>query len=56
MEELAPGDTFLIKGNRMFRRGEKVRTRIKAVEVKTGKVYLFSPVYEVIKHADSNIS
>lgn len=56
VEELAPGDTFLIKGNRMFKRGEKVRTRIKAVEVKTGKVYLFSPVYEVIKHTDSDIS
>lgn len=56
VEELALGDTFMIKGNRLFRRGDKVRTRIKAVEVTTGKVYLFSPVYEVVKHTNSDIS
>ncbi|MFN5421850.1 MAG: SprT-like domain-containing protein [bacterium] len=56
VEELVPGETFHIKGGRLFRRGEKVRTRIKAIEIKTGKVYLFSPVYEVIKHAVSDLS
>lgn len=56
VEELAPGDAFVIKGGRVFRRGEKVRTRIKAIEIKTGKVYLFSPIYEVVKYAMSDIS
>jgi hypothetical protein len=51
VEELVPGDLFLIKNGRVFRREEKLRKRIRAVEVQTGKVYLFSPVYEVKKQA-----
>ncbi len=47
LEQLQEGALFSIKGGRIFKRGEKVRKRYKAVEVKTGKVYLFSPVYEV---------
>jgi SprT protein len=47
IEQLAEGDLFVIKGGRIFRRGEKVRKRYKCTEVKTGKLYLFSPVYEV---------
>jgi hypothetical protein len=50
VEELTIGSLFVIKDNRIFRRGEKVRKRIKAVELSTGKVYLFSPVYEVKLH------
>jgi SprT protein len=48
VEQLADGDLFVIKGGRIFRRGEKIRKRYKCVEVKTGKLYLFSPVYEVV--------
>jgi hypothetical protein len=51
VEELPIGSLFVIKNNRVFRREEKVRKRIKAVELTTGKVYLFSPVYEVKLHA-----
>ena len=47
VEQLPEGDLFSIKGGRIFRKGEKVRKRFKCVEVKTGKLYLFSPVYEV---------
>ncbi len=47
VEELAIGMKFAIKGNRVFECGERVRKRIKATEIATGKVYLFSPVYEV---------
>ena len=47
VEELKIGAKFAIKGNRIFECGERVRKRIKATEVSTGKVYLFSPVYEV---------
>jgi hypothetical protein len=47
VEELAVGMRFTIKGDRVFECGERVRKRIKATEVATGKIYLFSPVYEV---------
>jgi SprT protein len=47
VEALPQGTLFKIKGDRIFRKEEKVRKRYRCVEVKTGKVYLFSPVYEV---------
>ncbi len=47
VEDVPVGALFLIKQNRLFRRAEKGRKRIKAIEVSTGKVYLFSPIYEV---------
>ncbi|WP_336518582.1 SprT-like domain-containing protein [Pollutibacter soli] len=49
VEDLPPASLFRIKGNRIFRKGEKIRKRIQCTEVKTGRVYLFSPVYEVEK-------
>lgn len=47
VEQLSEGALFVIRGGRIFKRGEKIRKRIKCTEVKTGKVYLFSAVYEV---------
>ena len=47
VEELAAGHLFRLKDGRVFRKGEKLRKRFKCIEVKTGKIYLFSPVYEV---------
>jgi SprT protein len=47
VEQLSDGQLFSIKGNRIFKRGEKIRKRYKCVEVKTGKLYLFSGLYEV---------
>lgn len=47
VEALPEGAVFKIKGGRIFRKVEKVRKRFKCMEVATGKVYLFSPVYEV---------
>lgn len=47
VEQLPEGSLFAIKGGRIFKKGERIRTRYKCVEVKTGKFYLFSPVYEV---------
>ncbi|MGG9972399.1 SprT-like domain-containing protein [Ferruginibacter sp. SUN002] len=47
VEALPTGALFSIKGGRVFKKEEKVRKRFKCTEVKTGKVYLFSPVYEV---------
>lgn len=48
VEDVAPGQLFKISGGRIFRRGEKIRKRIRCEEVATQKVYLFSPVYEVV--------
>jgi len=47
VEEISIGSPFMIKNERKFIRQEKIRKRIKAIEVATGKIYLFSPVYEV---------
>ncbi len=49
VEEIATNSLFSIKDGRVFRKGEQLRKRFKCIEVKTGKVYLFSPVYEVEK-------
>jgi len=47
VEELPADALFRIKGGRIFRKGEQLRKRFKCTEIKTGKVYLFSPVYEI---------
>lgn len=47
VEQIPEGSLFEIKGGRVFKRGEKIRKRYKCTEVATGKVYLFSPVYEI---------
>lgn len=47
LEELTLHDLFSTSDGRVFKKGEKLRKRYKCVEVKTGRVYLFSPVYEV---------
>jgi hypothetical protein len=47
VEDIPEGGLFKIKGDRVFKRQNKVRTRYKCIEVATGKLYLFSPVYEV---------
>jgi len=47
VEELATNDLFRTNDGKIFKKAGKLRKRFKCVEVKTGKVYLFSPVYEV---------
>ena len=49
VEALPDGALFKIKGQKIFRKGEKIRKRYKCVEVSTGRLFLFSPVYEVEK-------
>jgi SprT protein len=48
VEELATNALFRTSDGRVFKKGEKLRKRFKCAEVKTGKVYLFSPVYVVV--------
>jgi len=47
VEEITPDGLFRTSDGRVFRKGEKLRKRFRCVEVRTGRVYLFSPVYEV---------
>ena len=47
VEELVNGSLFRISDGRIFEKGPKLRKRFKCKEVKNGKFYLFSPVYEV---------
>ena len=47
VEQLPDGALFVIKGGRIFKKEGKIRKRFKCVEVKTGKFYLFSGMYEV---------
>ncbi|MDB5199048.1 MAG: hypothetical protein JWO92_1011 [Chitinophagaceae bacterium] len=48
VEELPVGSLFKIASGAIFKKGERIRKRFKCVEVATKKVYLFSPVYEVV--------
>jgi SprT protein len=49
VEELPEGKEFKITNGRAFIRGQKMRKRIKCEEIATGKLYLFSPLFEVIQ-------
>jgi hypothetical protein len=47
VEELPLNALFKIEDGKLFKKGEKQKKRFKCEEVKTGKIYLFSPVFEV---------
>ena len=46
-EDIREGEHFKTSDGRIFQRGKQNRKRIECAEVRTGKLYLFSPVYEV---------
>jgi len=47
VESLSEGQLFDIGEGRIFKKGKKLRKRYQCTEIKTGKLYLFSPIYEV---------
>ena len=47
VEQVNEGKLFEIEEGRVFKKGKKLRKRYQCTEVGTGKIYLFSPVYEV---------
>lgn len=47
VEELAMDALFRCNDGRIFKKGKKLRKRFQCTDIKTGRVYLFSPVYEV---------
>src|SRR5690606_11878715 len=50
VEELPEGALFEIEGGRVFRKGKKLRKRFQCKELATGKLYLFSGLYEVVNY------
>jgi SprT protein len=47
VEEVPSHGLFRTPDGRIFQRGDKLRKRYQCSEVASGKIYLFSPVYEV---------
>ena len=47
VEQIREGQMFDAGKGKLFRKGKKLRKRYQCVEIATGKLYLFSPVYEV---------
>ena len=47
VEQIPEGGRFSLEDQRVFQKGKKLRKRYQCVEVATGKLYLFSPIYEV---------
>lgn len=48
VEAVPEGAMFKIKGDRIFKKGPKIRKRHKCMEIGTNKWFLFSGVYEVV--------
>ena len=48
VEQIAEGGIFTLDDGRVFRKGKKLRKRFQCEELSTGKLYLFSPIYEVL--------
>ena len=48
LRTIPEGALFKTDDEKIFRKGEKIRKRFKCEEVKTRKIYLFSPIYEVV--------
>jgi SprT protein len=53
VEQLPENSLFRTTDGRVFNRGEKLRKRYKCRELKTGRWYLFSPVFEVERVVNS---
>ena len=51
VEELPEGALFVLDDGKIFKKGQRLRKRFQCIEVKSGKLYLFSPIYEVKKLA-----
>jgi SprT protein len=48
VEKLPPNSIFEMKNGRVFRKELQIRKRYRCVEIKTGAVYLFNPLAEVV--------
>jgi SprT protein len=48
VEQVPEGKLFRLDNGQIFQKGKKMRKRFQCMEVATGKLYLFSPIFEVI--------
>ncbi len=48
VEKIAEGQHFRWKNGRVFRKVKKIRKRYQCVELSTNRIYLFSPIAEII--------
>jgi SprT protein len=46
IESIPEGSLFKTHDGKIFKKGEKIRKRYKCEELRTRKIYLFSPIYE----------
>ena len=46
IEEMSDEAIFKTNDGRVFKKGEKIRKRYRCIEISTGRIYLFSAVYE----------
>jgi len=56
VEQVTEGASFSLDDGRVFRKGKKLRKRFQCVELSTGKLYLFSAIYEVKLVPAQNLS
>jgi predicted SprT family Zn-dependent metalloprotease len=47
VEQIPEGALFKMEGGAVFRKGKKLRKRFQCIEMDSGKIYLFSAIYEV---------
>jgi SprT protein len=47
VEQVPDGNVFDAGNGKLFKKGKKLRKRYQCQEVATGRIYLFSPIYEV---------
>lgn len=47
VEQVNEGALFQLDSGMLFKKGKKLRKRYQCMEVNSGKMYLFSPIYEV---------
>jgi SprT protein len=48
IEEIPDGSKFIWRDDRIFQKQNKVRKRYKCIELKTKRMYIFSPIAEVV--------
>jgi SprT protein len=47
VEKIPTNSVFIMKNGRTFKKLERIRKRYRCIEIKTGLIYLFSPIAEV---------
>ena len=48
IEEIPDGSNFIWRTNRVFQKQYKIRKRYRCIELKTKRIYIFSPIAEVV--------